>query len=183
MSAQEIKESERKLKINSLLRLHSPSFTISVKKYLLEFSDSVKSTTLSKGDQNFIEEFPYNQVAFDETQLPVLLYVAGYAVKKITSRLSCGGCKQMLVDGSGELLQVDNSVLAYFQILNRGGLTYPSPILLHVFQAAHALFIICISKNYEKVFIQLNNRKAVLTKILKEYRQFVDVFMISEDCN
>ena len=62
VSVQEIKESERKLKINSLLRLHSPSFTISVKKYLLEFSDSVESITPSKGDQNFIEEFPYDQL-------------------------------------------------------------------------------------------------------------------------
>ena len=79
------------------MRLHSPSFTISVKKYLLEFSDSVKITKLSKGDQNLIEEFPYSQIAFDETQLPVLLYVAGYAAKKVASRLSCGGCKQLLV--------------------------------------------------------------------------------------
>ena len=86
------------------MRLHSPSFTISVKKYLLEFSDSVESTTLPKGDQNFIEEFPYDQVAFDETQLPALLYVAGYAAKKVTSRPSCGGCKQLLVDESGEFL-------------------------------------------------------------------------------
>ena len=140
VTVQEIKESERKLKIKSLQRLHSPSFTISVKKYLLEFSDLVKSTTLSNGHQNFIEEFPYNQVPFDETQLPVLLYVAGYAAKKVTSKLSCGGCKQLLDDKSGELLQVDidNSVLTYFQKLNRGGLIYPSTILLHVFQAVHA---------------------------------------------
>ena len=153
MSVQKIKESERKLKINSLLRLHSPSFTISVKKYLLEFSDSVESTTLSKGNQNFIEEFPYNKVAFDETQLPVLLYAA----KKATSRLSCVGCKQLLVDESGELLQadIDNSVLTYFQELNQGGLTFSSTILLNVFQAARALFTICISKNYEKVLIQI----------------------------
>ena len=81
VSAQEIK-GERKLKINSLLRLHSPSFTISVKKYLLEFSDSVKSTTLSKGDQNFFEEFPYNEVAFDETQLPVCSMLQGMVPKK-----------------------------------------------------------------------------------------------------
>ena len=31
--------------------------------------------------------------------------------------------------------------------------------------------------------IQLNNQKVVLTKILKEYTQFVDAFMMSEDCN
>ena len=101
----------------------------------MEFSDSIECTTLSKGDQNFIEEFPYKQVVFDETQLPVLLYVAGHAAKKITSRLSCDGCKQLLVDESNELLQVDmdNSVLTYFQELNQGRLTYFSTILLHVF--------------------------------------------------
>ena len=114
-----------------------------------------------------------------------MLYVAGYAAKKVTSRLSCDGCKQLLVDESSELLQVDidNSMLTYFQKLNRGELTYLSPILLHVFQAAHALCIICISKSYAKVFIQLNNQKTVLMKILKKYTQFVDVIMMSEDYN
>ena len=57
VSVQEIKESEGKLKINSLLRLHSLSFTILMKKYSWKFSDSVESTLLSKGNQNFIEEF------------------------------------------------------------------------------------------------------------------------------
>ena len=148
VSSQEIKENESKLKINSLLRLHFPSFTISVKKYLLEFLDSVKSTTLSKGDQNFIEEFPYNQVAFDETQLPVLLYVAGYAAKKVTSRLSCGGCKQLLVDEIGELLQVDidNFVLTYFQKLNRGGLTY-----LHLFYYMYFKLLMLYNMHVKKL--------------------------------
>ena len=116
VSVQEIKESERKLKINSLLRLHSLSFTISVKKYLLEFLDPVRSTTLLKGDQNFIEEFPYNQVAFDETQLPVLLYVAGYAAKKVTSRL---------------VMLANNCLL--MKVVNFCRLTYAIPCL-HIFK-------------------------------------------------
>ena len=71
-------------------------------------------------------------------------------------------------DKSGEILQIDidNFMITYFEELDHGGLTYPSTISLHLFQVAHALFTICISKKYEKLFIQLNNQKAVLTKIL-----------------
>lgn len=185
VSVQEIKESERKLKIKSLLKLHSSHHTISVKDYLAEFSESPETVPLTVIDQQFVEEFPHDLVKFDETQLPVLLYVAGYAAKKITSRLSCVGCKQLLVDEGGECLQVDigKNVLAYFEELNRGGLTYPSSNLLNVYQSAHGVFTICISENYEKKFILLKNQKAVLKKIIFHYWNYFDILLLSTDCN
>ena len=167
VSVQEIMESEKRLKIKSLLKLHSSSIAISVKEYLFEFCGSPDNTKISEEDQ-LIATFPYNQVQFDETQLPVLLHMAGYAAKKTSAKINCISCKQLLVDESCEKLEVDidKSIIAYFEELNRGGLTYPSSTLLHAFQASPAIFNICISEDFEKVFLKLSNPKYFLCRLI-----------------
>ena len=184
VSVQEIKESEKRLKIKSLLKLHSSSIAISVKEYLFEFCGSPDNTKISEEDQ-LIATFPYNQVQFDETQLPVLLYVAGYAAKKTSAKINCISCKQLLVDESCEKLEVDidKSIIAYFEELNRGGLTYPSSTLLHAFQASHAIFNICISEDFEKVFLKLSNPKYFLLQANLHYWENFDLFSSITTCS
>ena len=118
-----------------MLKLHSDAITVPVKKYLSEFAECDDTNKISEEDKLLIEELPYENVCFDETQLPVLLYVAGYAAKKITAKIHCLGCKHMVIDESGELLQVDidKSIILYFAELNRGGLIYPSSTVLQAF--------------------------------------------------
>jgi len=123
---QEIKESE-KLKIKSLLKLHSGAVTTPVKEYLTVFSECQDAIEIFE-EATLIKSLLFEFVRFDEFQLPVLLCIAGYAAKKTSARLHCVGCKLMLVDEGGELLEVhiDKSILSYFNELNRGGLIYPS---------------------------------------------------------
>ena len=73
ISVQELTESEKKLKIKSLLKLHSDAITVSVKEYLSEFAKCDDTNKISEKDKLLIEELPYENVCFDETQLPVLL--------------------------------------------------------------------------------------------------------------
>ena len=137
-----------------MLKLHSDAITVPVKEYLSEFAKCDDTNKISEEDKLLIGELPYENVCFDETQLPVLLYAAGYAAKRITAKIHCLGCKHVLIDESGELLQVDidKSIILYFEELNRGRLIYPSLTVLQGFQAAHAIFTICISEDYEKTF-------------------------------
>ena len=69
----------------------------------------------------------------------------------------------MLIDENGELLQVDidKSIISYFEELNRGGLIIPSSTVLQAFQAAHAIFTICISQDYEKTFLKIQYPKKI----------------------
>ena len=89
ISVQKLTESEKKLKIKSLLKLHSDAITVPVKKYLSEFAECDDTNKISEEDKLLIEELPYENVCFDETQLPVLLYVAGYAAKRIIAKNYC----------------------------------------------------------------------------------------------
>ena len=75
---QSIKESERKSSEKSLLQLYSSSITVSAKKYLLEFSDE-SLATIYEVEKKLLQDFLYGKIEFDATQLPVLLYVTGYA--------------------------------------------------------------------------------------------------------
>ena len=185
ISVQELTESEKKLKIKSLLKLHSDAITVPVKEYLSEFAECDNTNKISEEDKLLIEELPYENVCFDETQLPVLLYVAGYAAKRITAKIYCLGCKRMLIDENGESLQVDidKSIILYFEELNRGGLIYPSSTVLQAFQAAHAIFTICILQDYEKTFLKIQYPKKFLLRAIFRYWKQYDVLQSLTNCN
>ena len=160
--------------------MHSDAITVPVKEYLLEFANKI-----SEEDKLLIEELPYENVCFDETQLPVLLYIAGYAAKRITAKIYCLGCKHMFIDENGELLQVDidKSIISYFEELKRGGLIYPSSIVLQAFQAAHAIFTICVSQDYEKTILKIQYLKRFLLRAIFCYWEQYDVLQSLTNCN
>ena len=181
ISIQELTESKKKLKIKSLLKLHSDVITVPVKKYLLEFAECDDTNKIFEEDKLLIKELPYGNVCFDETQLPVLLHVAEYAAKRITAKIHCFSCRRMLIDESGELLQVDidKSIISYFEELNRGALIYPSSTVLQAFQAAHAIFTICISEDYERTFLKIQYPKRFLLRAIFRYWEQYGVLQLS----
>ena len=70
---------KKKLKIKSLLHLHSAVGSVPVRVFLSESSEA--GTELCQ-NAIFVENFPFNAIALDETTLPVLIYIGGYAAKK-----------------------------------------------------------------------------------------------------
>ena len=109
VSIQEIMESEKKLKIDSLLKLFTPDGELSVRNYLCDFSDGLTSNPC-RIDQRFVENFPYFDVSFDEENLPVLIYIAGYVAAKIKSKLNCTSCEAMVRCSDGLEVEIDSSV-------------------------------------------------------------------------
>ena len=169
VSVQEIIESEKKLKIKSVLKLYPADEEIPVKDYLFEFSNDSqldKSSFLCFADQQFVETFPYPDVSFKNENLPVLVYVAGYIASKVTSKVKCVSCSTFLSHGKNIIeAEIDCSINDYFKNLNRGGLTYPSSKLLHVLQALYSIFNSCISNELNQHFLNLKNQKTTLLSL------------------
>ena len=96
--------------------MYSSILTASAQKYLLDFADA-SLATISEVEKNFLENFTYFKVQFDEAQLLVLLYVAGHSAIKVSAKLQCIACEQLLDNESDALLQndVDHAVHAYFE--------------------------------------------------------------------
>ena len=80
VSVAEVMQSERKLRIKGLLKLHTKSGgDINVKTFLAKFSEVKKD----KQDLNFISHFPFDDIdVTNSDELSALLMVTGYIAKK-----------------------------------------------------------------------------------------------------
>ena len=141
VSVKEVLQSEKKLKITSLLNLFSSTKgTITIRDYLINFSDEKKQ----RFDINFVDSFPYNKISKQNkiNDLSPLLLVSGHVAHKSISHISCEDSKLLFGDKDKPLnLEITAKHLQYIDRLNRGGLTYPSNLLFSVLQCA------CISED------------------------------------
>ena len=96
VSVKEVLQSEKKLKVKSLLNLFSSTKgTITIRDYLINFSDEKKQ----RCDSNFVDSFPYINISKQNTidDLSPLLLVSGYVAHKSISHISCEDCKLFFV--------------------------------------------------------------------------------------
>lgn len=128
---EEVLQSERKLRVSSLLWFDSfCKGEIPRKEFLTEFSSETKTGL----DENFVKDFPYVKLDNSSDSVNVLVYVAGYVAKNISmSKTDCLECCNALGDKDKPLeLLVETDLLSYLDSLNRGGLIYPSPTLINI---------------------------------------------------
>ena len=183
VSVQEVFQSERKLKIKGLLRLFTSSKgVIPISDFIASFSEISKS----QRDENFIEKFPYCDMETEITDVSELLCVTGFIAKKTISHTECKKCKDIL--GSvGKPLQlfVDEKSHKYFDLINRGGLTFPSNFLFIVTQFAYLIFNVCIS-TLETEFLQLSHQKqtylGVVVRFITGHENCTDFHSICDSC-
>ena len=159
VSVAEVMQSERKLRMKGLLKLHTKYGGDINVTFLAKFSEVKKN----KQDLNFICNFPIDEIdVTNSDELSALLMITDYVAKKIMARIECTPCKQKF--GSTDLpidLEVSNDSLTYFNTINRGGLTYPSFFLFHTVQCAYNIFNSCISK-HEPAYLRVENQKQTL---------------------
>ena len=126
---------ERKLKIKGLLRLFSASkCVLAVSDFIVSFSD-IKT---NKQDSSFIEHFPYCDMDTEIKYVSELLMLTGCVAKRTLTHLTCITCKHKLgCAGKPIDLFVDEQSNQYFNLINRGDLTYPTNMLFKTIQYAY----------------------------------------------
>ena len=97
VSVKEVLQSEKKLKVKSMLNFFSSTKgTITIRDYLINFSDEKKQWC----DNNFVDSFPYSNISKQNKMddLAPLLLVSGYVAHKSISQISCEDCKLLFGD-------------------------------------------------------------------------------------
>ena len=80
----------KKLKIERCLHLHTTAGSFPVKMFFSEFScaGAVDRFSVSCDELQFlIASFPFEKVEFNEESSPVLIYVPGFAARKMKAKL------------------------------------------------------------------------------------------------
>ena len=97
-----------------------------------------------------------------------LLMVTGFIAKKTIARTSCKSCKANLGSvGKPANLFVEEVVGQYFDLISRGGLTYPSNLLFNVAQYTYLMFNIYISSM--KYTFYLAHQKQTFLGVIEQF--------------
>lgn len=177
----ELLESEKKLKTISLLKLKSSKAgEFSLKDLVLEESDceidlhEYDELSDSININNVLEEVKHYDVS--ENEQMSLIYIAGYAAKKIITSHNCLACRDIIL--YDEEFAFEDTLMRdagrYLSILSRGGLKKPKPEIVCIFVEVLKLFKLIIELHEESFLKQKSQRKSLYSYSLE---------MLQECCN
>jgi hypothetical protein len=183
VSVKEILESEKKLRVHSVLCMSSSKYgDVHIKDLTEELMSSSNDSLALQQDQEMLS-FDIDSMDTDvfvpaETE-DALIYIAGYVAHKLTSGVACQTCISLFQHDKP--LQADTEPylpwLKYTQLLDRGGLKYPSFILAEVAFLCFTISQKLISTDYETKFLKCKNQKKILidiaTSSLQKHNSFV----------
>jgi hypothetical protein len=180
LGSREIMESEKKLKLVSLLKLQSPSAgNLSVAQFSLDCIDNDADNDDNDLDVN-CETFvsvvsECDKLVISDSEMQVLVFVAGYIGRKLRTLLCCNDCIGEYVSDEEMNCDVSSTDLVYLHSLDRGGLCWPTQMLVDIIVIVFLIFKRLVSSDHEDKFIHLTNHKAVLMQL--------SVKGIIEQCN
>jgi len=177
VSVRQILESERKLKLISILHLKSSVCgKFSILQFMSDCRDdldttcAVDATTVTDKFAQVLDDACTGEV--DDRDLASLVFIAGYVAHKVVPKLSCSLCKQELCTDKELLCDCgDDSDASYFYIdvLNRGGLKWPTQFLTDVVVDVFVVFKCLIAEKYEQAFSEVTNQRELLVKLSLEF--------------
>ena len=168
VSVSQVLESEKRLKIMSVLKLKSSSCgEFSLKDFSLNFNESLKEVTYNEDLHLAITKSRH--VEIDSNTASVLFYIAGYVSHSILKYMKgCIYCKHMIAvekELTTEGLQDERN--SYLLNLCRGGLKQPTDFIYVIVVEGFTLFQTLISSEFENTFLNGGNHRAIFMNILE----------------
>lgn len=170
VSVQEIRDSEKKLRILNVLHVLSDSKgEITLTDFLSADDDSDSENMKCFNHLDEIEKHNFSEVIAKcseyqmcESQYKSLIFISGYVAFKMTGRLKCNLCANELT--SFETLELEKlpTEFSYLASIDRGGLKWPSEFLVSIVCEMFSVFSVLICKQFESKFLQVVNQLNVL---------------------
>jgi hypothetical protein len=110
-------------------------------------------------------------VCISEAESKSLIFIAGFvAYKLVTNNIICELCQNELVTEHAMEVNIDcNEQYSYLNDLDRGGLKWPTDLLVEVVMQVFFVFNCLVSEKYEPKFLALlNSQKSVLLRLSME---------------
>ncbi|XP_023225604.1 uncharacterized protein LOC111626460 [Centruroides sculpturatus] len=165
ISVSEVIESERKLKLISLLSMISSNIgNFQIKAFLESCANSAE---LDRFDFDVEEAFEgitekSDDIIVTEQNMSVLIYTAGYVAYSVIKKTSCEQCKSLLAcDSPLEYECTDDDLAKYLKLIDRGGPKWPQEFVVVICINTFQIFQ-TILNDYECEFLALKNGKKKL---------------------
>jgi hypothetical protein len=122
----------------------------------------------------------FDDLASDDAE-DALIYITGYVAHKLTSDIACQECRCLLQKEKNLQADVDPYLpwLKYTELLDRGGLKYPSYVLTEITLLGYAVIQKLLSPAFETQFIKCKNQKKeyvdIVTRNLQKAKCYLNL--------
>lgn len=168
VSVSQVLESEKRLKIISILKLKSSLYgEFSLHDFSLNLNESSKEIPFNENLLVAIEKSRY--VEIDTNTACVLFYIAGYISHSILKYVKgCTKCKEVIaLDKELTTQGLQDERNSYLLNLCRGGLKQPTDFIYLIVVEGYTLFQTLISSEFENEFLNGTNHRAIFMNILE----------------
>jgi hypothetical protein len=192
VSVTQIMESEKKLKILSVMKVISGNdCEITLREFVagcqtgqseIEFTDQSANQLLS----------PFMSVLTDsddfeisKTEMSALVFIAGYVGYKLKAKIACIDCRvEMLTERALECDFPVDASFDYMSSIDRGRLMWPTELLVDIVVQTIVVFKCLISTNYHKLFSRAQKQRTILAQLaVKRCDGIIDLSKVCPACN
>lgn len=169
VTAEQVLESERKLKLLSVLKVKSSKFgELRLTDFTAKINKDIAKPLVDNLDNVESAVYEISDISVPLETRQILICIASYTSKSLIETFkeikNCLECSLMLQSNEEMELVCDKEIFCYFTELNRGGLKRPSIFMITLCENMYRLFQVLISDKYESEFLKLSNqRKAFIT--------------------
>jgi hypothetical protein len=188
VSVQQVLESEKKLRVSSMLSLKSNKLGhVAVSEFRSALSDDTRDVTPAVDKTDFAD-IPQALLRFSSScDEQVLTYITGFVARKFMQRSKCMSCMNTFVTDRD--LQVNTDPLnSYITAIDRGGLKFPTLLSVMFGYKVFCTFQMLVSAKYENKFLQDGHQRALVCNLVSEGVELDDYFLseaseVCADCN
>jgi len=190
VSVAEIMESEKKLRILSVMKLVSHRHgSITVRDFIAGCSAESDVSDTDTEIDNSINLAAFSSVLSDcdalsisDSEMSALVFIAGYVGFKLKKKLSCVDCRlEFFTEKALECEIPHDDTFNYMTGIDRGGLTWPTDLLLSIVVQCMITFKCLVSSTHANNFNLTQNQRAIASGLALQ--RCLDVLNISGKCS
>ena len=188
VSVTQVMESEKKLRILSVMKLvtHSNG-EITVRDFIAGCRAEVDGNETEHKCNDNLTAFASvltecDDVCISDSELSALVFVAGYVGFKLKRKLSCVDCRlELFSEKALECELPSDESFNYIADIDRGGLTWPTDLLLNIVVQSIIAFKCLVSQKHATHFNLAENQRAITSGVALQ--RCLSVLDISGKCS
>ena len=123
-----------------------------------------------------------DSILISDAEMSSIVFIAGYVGFKLKSKLSCIDCRlELLTDRALECDFPRDESFNYLASIDRGGLTWPTELMVEIVAQTIIVFKCLVSAKYCKQFNMLTNQRSIMTHLACQ--RCIQVAVLSGKCS
>jgi len=175
VSVTQVMESEKKLRIMSVMKVvNCAGGVLTIRDFITGCQKEAVESNDAQSDSSELAPFlsvisDCDDVIVSETEMSGIVFIAGYVGYKLKAKLSCIDCRlELLTDRALECDFPRDDSFDYMAGIDRGGLTWPTDLLVDIVAQTIIVFKCLVSSNHTKNFTSAQKQRSIMSQLASQ---------------